>query len=292
MPVRSRIVISPGTCITVCAVASERPGLRHRLPRICATLSPDAKLLASGGTSGATYVWDAASGNLRHRLLQNPGTVYASHFSADLKNVTTVEFQNVDKKTQLNRWDVASGELLSSKELDVPIRGATLHPDGNWLATFYYEIDPKQKDSNQRYYKGELILWNLQTGDRKVLIRDNPSGILCAHTFSPDAKYLAAGTSYQGPRRLWPLPTETGADYATFRGSNRGWVHDITFTRDSKFLLYRCAPPRGSITGTSPRKKSCPRSPAATPWTYKAWRYPPISVTFLSSRHRPLHLPA
>ena len=124
-------------------------------PHVCATFSPDSKLLASGGSGGATHVWDFATGKLVRRFFLNPGRVYAVQFSRDAKTITTVESPGTIDQTWVHRWDLASGDLLSSKEFFVQIRGAALSPDSKSMATRNYLENPKPDNPSHRLHKGE-----------------------------------------------------------------------------------------------------------------------------------------
>ncbi|MBL8208964.1 MAG: PD40 domain-containing protein, partial [Blastocatellia bacterium] len=105
--------------------------------------SPDARLLASGGTDRMVKLWDMASGRELRVLAGHEDSVAAVAFSPDGRLLASAEgttgFSDPDDEPlpgAVKIWDVATGACLHT--LPVPGAGATtvaFSPDGKWLAS-------------------------------------------------------------------------------------------------------------------------------------------------------------
>ena len=233
-PVRPSRATLPGIFYTACARRT-KPSLPPLPMHGCssAALSPDGKLLAGGCTSSA-LLWDFATGKLLHNLKGHQGNVNAVVFSRDSKTLIS----GGDDK-QIRRWDVDTGSAIANPLLMAGmVRGLDVHPDGKWLVAAAPGSRIPRIAGDRQYINGEVVLWNLETAERKTLLRNNAAGVWPV-AFSPDGKLVAAGTTYGSNVRVWE--TATGKNYANFRGNNIGWVHCLTFSHDGKYLAFGSA---------------------------------------------------
>ena len=79
----------------------------HQQPVLGVAVSPDSRLLASGGEDGEVRVWTVETGEVR-TLGSHAGTVKDLAFSADGRQLTSLG------NTELKLWDVASGRTMRS----------------------------------------------------------------------------------------------------------------------------------------------------------------------------------
>src|SRR5205807_10031478 len=90
----------------------ERLLLADRGVRVhCVALSPDGKVVVAGYEDGLLFVWDAATGKLRHTLAGHRGhsSVTALAFTPDSK--TLISTGRIDPSVRL--WDVAGGKEVA-----------------------------------------------------------------------------------------------------------------------------------------------------------------------------------
>jgi WD40 repeat protein/serine/threonine protein kinase len=226
--------------------------------------SPDGRRVASAGRQGVK-VWDAATGKEcftlpgQHRLVTvafSPGQhrLVTVAFSHDGKCLATAGFQTVAawdaaSGKELLRgkvslpiegmvavWDAASGkELLRISAHDFLVKGVAFSPDGRRLAAA-----GSAPAGGGWPAGGEVKIWDVATG--KELRRfDKLSHRANSVAFSPDGKYLAAGTgelAHVAPARpaevrVWDAAT--GAPILTLT-EHKGPVTSVAFSPDSRRL--------------------------------------------------------
>jgi WD40 repeat protein/tRNA A-37 threonylcarbamoyl transferase component Bud32 len=191
--------------------------------------SPDGSRVASTSWNEAK-VWDAVTGK---EILTLPGKVGWSKgvtFSRDGKRLATIGFQTVKV------WDAVSGkELTSIRAHDYLVTGVAFSADGKRLATA-----SGTPAGGGRRVGGEVKVWDVDTG-KELLRFVDLSQWANSVAFSPDGKYLAAGTgdlavvapSTPGEVRVWDAVT--GKEVLTLTG-HTFWVTAVAFSPDSKRL--------------------------------------------------------
>jgi WD40 repeat protein len=143
-------------------------------------LSPDGRFLAvSGWKQPDVLVWEVATGRLVHRV---PGTSMWAGFSPDGRRLITREFEN-----EVRLWDTDGWKLVSRFR------------DGR----FAFSADSRLLSVAIGY--GKVCLLDGRDGTRLVTLEAPDSApVLKDMAFSPDGRYLAAGTSEQSAV-VWDL---------------------------------------------------------------------------------------
>lgn len=171
------------------------------------SVSPDGKILASGGGDKTTALWDLATHRLIRRLEGHANAVRGVSFSPDGRFLATA---SSDRTIKL--WRVDTGEEIEAfRSHAARIRSIAFSPDGRSIASSSDE--------------GEVKIWDIAENPK-------PPNVLTGHTervfslaFAPDSTRLAsAGTDKTA--RIWDL--QTGRSLAELRGHN-GEIYSIAF---------------------------------------------------------------
>ena len=219
-------------------------------------LSPDGSVFATGseldakeGKPQLITLWDAATGK---PLRRGPGgrgakvTMGALAFSPDGKKLLWG-----DKDTTINLWDLETGEVRTFEGHKGYHTGVEFDPRGRWIASASWDGTVKLWDLESRHevhtfpnlglYHGRGLLSRWPIPGRGHLVRrpdvgpDQAAGAAGDRaqrpegtprpsmlSFSPDGRYLAAGSS--STVRLWEV--ESGEVRATLRGPLQPGVLD------------------------------------------------------------------
>ncbi|MDA1055325.1 MAG: protein kinase, partial [Planctomycetota bacterium] len=146
----------------------------------CAAISPDGKLLAAASEKYEVLVWEIASGRLMHTLDGHDGKVNAIAFSPD------GEMLAAGSGREVILWKLATesvhGVLTGHSVL---VTDVDFSPDGERLASASYIL--VTTSNRRRVGKGEVILWDVKTLQRKHSL---PGGMRHV-VFNHDGRYLA-----------------------------------------------------------------------------------------------------
>jgi RNA polymerase sigma factor (sigma-70 family) len=220
------------------------------------TFSPDGKLLAESGDDNATVrVWDAATGQLRHRLElpdHEPYRHHSSAFSPDGKVLAASGGTN--DRAAVHLWDPATGKFL--RRLNVAGSALAYSPDGTLLAggpqVWDFAADKELSANDQAHHgavqhvltaAGDVVItasddntirvWDAATGrPRRKLAHD---GWVRDIALSPDGSRLASN-SLDDTVCLWDVAT--GRKIYRLPGHGRlGGRRAVGFTADGRAFL-------------------------------------------------------
>ncbi len=176
-------------------------------------LSPDGKLIASGGWGKSVKVWDEATGSKRMDLTGHEGAVWCVAFSPDGKRLVS---GSADKTIKV--WDVQSGrELKTLHGHNRAVSYVTCSPDGKGIASSEY---------------GPIKIWDVEKGV-EITNMQCKSTWIGKLAFSPDGKHIA---SYNKDAiSVWD--TTSGAELITIPSAHKLWVTCVAYSPDGKSIV-------------------------------------------------------
>jgi WD40 repeat protein len=217
-------------------------GPGHEGSLYAADIDPDGKTLAVGGFgypdgktwSAPLFLIDLKEYHVRQVLKGHTGAINALKYSRDGKRLASAGGVPGSKEHVVRVWDVSTGESRELKGHTAPIHTLAVAPDGKRLVSGSED--------------GTVRIWSAETGEQLVKI-DTPGGQNVA--WSPDGKTIAACTA--GPNFI-RLYDEKGKEIKKLTNPQRGytWIHTVTFTADSKELMYNWVHLHGGEPGREP----------------------------------------
>jgi WD40 repeat protein len=192
---------------------------RHRGAIWCHALSPDGRVLATGGLDGTIRLWDVESGRLVRALIGHGSYVSGLDWSPDGNTLAsagtfdaTVRLWDTrtgrplrvlkghpawvslvkwspDGRTvlatggqsgALSSWNAVNGVMGGTLELGKPLPGMSWHPDGKSVAVVGQNLP--------------LQIWDAATNKVTRTFGNATDGFLCV-AWDPEGKTLAAGTA-------------------------------------------------------------------------------------------------
>lgn len=171
----------------------------HKAPVLALAFSSDGRTLASGSADHAIALWDVASGRLRRSLSGHTGAVTYLAFAR-----TALVSSAADGTIRF--WDVGSGRLLGG--FGGTITAFALAPDG--------------RTGVLRFRDNTVVLWDVVAGRKlRSFVRNWAVGdfgfeTANAFAFSPDSKFLAAGSTQGFHIALWE--TASGKEILSLGG--------------------------------------------------------------------------
>lgn len=206
--------------IQLWAAQGNEPRLQRHTPEVSAlAVSPDEKLIASGGVDQVVRLWDAQTGKLVRALTGHDGPIRALSFSSG----GLLASGGLDESVRL--WDTQTGKLVRAFSapkniVDGPRQGVVslaFSPDGNVLAS--------------GHENNGLRLWNVAAGTIQRMLAGH-KGTVLSLAFSPDGTLLASAGSDK-KTILW------NPQDGSLRGALEGVARDVTavtFFPDGKLL--------------------------------------------------------
>jgi len=148
----------------------------------CVAISPDAKIIASGGLDSSVSLWERAGGKELQRLNAQSGGILSVAFSPDGQRLASV---GGDGSALI--WNVATGQTVATLTGHVgAVTSVTYSPDGGFVVTGGAD--------------DTVHFWDPATG-RNVETLGSHSGVWQV-AFSADGSYLAAGYA-DGSISVW-----------------------------------------------------------------------------------------
>ncbi len=180
--------------------------------------TPDGKSLVSSGWGPAVRFWDAKTGKPQRSFVgtERRGT-FGVAFSPD-----GTKMASVGEAGLVRLWDVSTGkELFKTTNHKERTYGVAFAPDGATFAT-------TGGDATVR-------LWDVATGTELLTFSNLSQQVFDAHAiaFSPDGKFMAAGT--RETIRLWNL--DTGAEPIVIENAHGRETISLAFTWDGRRLI-------------------------------------------------------
>jgi eukaryotic-like serine/threonine-protein kinase len=208
----------------------------HDLQVTGVAVSPDGRRVVSGGNDQTVRIWDATSGQCRHKLIGHSDQVPCVALSPDARRIASgsavtvpllpasftgliaAAFVPPARVGEIRLWDADIGtEIRCLRGGEGIVLGLAFSPDGRSLASAGAD--------------GVIRIWDADTGQMNRGLRGH-SKEATGLAFSPDGRRLAAGGA-DGTVRIWDV--KTGAELHTLAGHRDG-TEGVAFSPDGRRL--------------------------------------------------------
>lgn len=192
----------------------------HRGPVGALAASADGTLLATAGSEGTIWLWNAGNGQERARLRSHQGAVHALAFAPDGKTLASA---GEDKTVLL--WDLNLGK--EPAVLDKPARKLNGH-QGPVRALAFAPRQPVLVSAGEDQ---AVIFWDAAQGKEQKKLSEHKAAVH-ALAFAPDGATLASAAA-DGTVVLWDAAAMSKRQ--TWQAS-KGAVHTVAFAAEGKLL--------------------------------------------------------
>jgi WD40 repeat protein len=179
----------------------------------CVVFSPDGKSLATASFDGTVRLW-SAEGKPERTFRDNRGAALAVAFNPNGRALAAGGIDGQVRVWELDGKGERGGRVQRTHASWV--NGLAYRPDGEGLASV-------GSDNEVRFNPaiGRLVILRPKLGEVRSV------------AFSPDGRWLAAGTRY-GITKVWDA--EKGEEVASLKGKHTGDVWGVGFSADGQFL--------------------------------------------------------
>ena len=190
--------------------------------------SPDGKTLLTGSKDGTIQAWDTATGSPRF-------TVGTGHIEGtrdlmfNLNGDTLISLNrpfNPEGNLQQQRWDLNTGDQLSTRFLGIDASSMILSPDGKMLAG--------------HDFGNTCVLWDINTDPPRIIdqfiLKGYPTAALnVKFAFSADGEMLATGGE-DGLVHMWNLTASKKVQHRFTVKGHKYNIRTLAFSPDGKML--------------------------------------------------------
>ncbi|TFL01576.1 hypothetical protein BDV98DRAFT_548131 [Pterulicium gracile] len=178
-------------------------------PVLSVAFSPDGTQVVSDSWDNSVRIWDASTGEEKHKLNGHTGTVYSVAFSSDGTQVVSGSSDN-----SLRIWDTSTGEEKHKLNGHTgAVNSVAFSPDGR-------QVVSGSSDNSLR-------IWDTLTGEEQRKL-DSHTGTVYSVAFSPDGTQVVSG-SWDTSVRIWDA--STGEEKNKLNG-HTGPVDSVAFSPD------------------------------------------------------------
>jgi WD40 repeat protein len=189
-----------------------------------ARFSHDGKRLALSSDKTAA-VWDTATGTRLLTLKDQWMAASVIAFNQDGSRLAIAAYGG-----SVGVWDARTGRLLRAlPQHDKHLGALTFSPRGDCLAVA--DFDPSLFDGPRERRVNRVQVWDTRTGERRAAFLSRSEPPVEALSFSPDGRWLAAGTG----ERVTVWEVSSGKVFRTPQ-AHRGHVTVVSFSPDGHRL--------------------------------------------------------
>ena len=189
--------------------------------------SPDGKTLLTGSKDGTIQAWDTVTGSHVFTLTGHIEGTRDLMFTLNGDTLVSLNQPfNPPGNLQQQRWDLTTGDQLSTHLLGIKAGSMILSPDGETLVT--------------HNFGNKCVLWDINADpphilDQFVLDGYPRSGLNVKFGFSADSKMLTAGGE-DNLVHVWDLTDSKKTQHRFTVNGHKHWIRTLAFSPDGKML--------------------------------------------------------